>query len=218
MPTNTRVWRLIEPPEGAALTTTQGDEVVLSFSQIVTGGGCALHVGTPRAPLQPNTQYALWDGTSFTTGEGEDHNAPDVPEVTQSIGVALPDSCGSGVFRAAELTVHSNGVVNVVDAEGESLLDVTALAGNVTELGGNGRIDVGVWSCGRSNWPAASYAPKVTVRVAAFDHAGNFSGWSAAHTQPLPVAVACLCQTALPTNSALPVAFVVLLAVLFRRR
>ncbi len=182
VPTNVRFWagefgsdpELVGPDGLVDMVVTHvGDNVVF----------------TPRTPLQPLTVYRHGQlGLEFTTASGPDLVAPPLPSVEG--WTSAYSSGGRAPCRETDARVTLDVVagdldtlVVVLDRAESSTLDPVTLDGEVTAIvksfpGTPTRtLELGEAPC-LDNWPGAKRGAETTVRLGAFDLAGNFSGWS----------------------------------------
>lgn len=223
IPTNTRIWindgfsfyEFTRPHLRKAGETVDVDFTV---STIETSG-TTMTVYTPDAALAPNTTYELMDCDSemceapyvrFTTGAEPDLDPPAIPVETNRSGESggsRRDSCGK--YKAAEVIVDAEGLL-VMEIDGGSL-DPKTLSGDTTVLTLERAITVGSGAC-LMHWPTSD--DTAPVRYAAFDLAGNFSGW----TEPdsLTIGGGCSCRSDAP--GAPPLLLLAVVALGMRRR
>jgi hypothetical protein len=187
VPTNTRIWTIWS--SNFALFGPDGP-VELEVTEF--GDGL---VHTPKTPLQPLTayRYAFENGfpqpdIAFTTGPGPDLAAPSLPRV---LGwTAAFTSEGRYPCRETDARVtldveagDPDTLVVVLDRAGTSIFNTATIDGDVSAViqvypdTSSHTMEVGAGEC-LDNWPGAKRGAETTVRLGAFDLAGNFSGWS----------------------------------------
>ena len=187
VPSNTKVW-ILSTGCGAALRIKGGDAVDFTTTTITVGRSIELRVLHPSQLLEIGTTYevsgcSLIGSPEFTVAIGPDATAPSVPSFSVGPTEKEPDD-GCGPTESAALQVSSDGDILVLDIAGRASLDADAYGGTVVDATQAGwPWFVGDQGCG-SNWDFDRNGDATSVRIAAFDHAGNFSGWSAAQTVP----------------------------------
>jgi hypothetical protein len=189
VPVNTRIW----VGDGIAggygwddalrLVDESGDPVDVTETSL-RGGLAWITILSPEQPLEAGATYTIWvqDGWelgSFAVGSATDSEPPEIPVEWERDGYSsTPDpssTCGSANF--VSITVEPTGVAYVVDVADQDPLDVERLDGLVDDLATDGRLYAGRGPCSGS-WPGAAPGATTSIRWAAFDQAGNFSGWS----------------------------------------
>ncbi|MFN7134862.1 MAG: Ig-like domain-containing protein [Myxococcales bacterium] len=228
VPLNTRLWfgefREDRPPREHVLRDAAGNVLNGSWS-VLSASLTRLHVFTPLQELAPRTRYevVLRDGivASFVTGERRDDVAPAVPrirEVTEHVDSAFErSSCDPAQLLRVSFEADDDAQLAVLDRGRTARLDPAVPTGEVTELdvpsaaGAPREFSVGRGPC-RVNWPEAARGRSTTIRVGAFDLAGNFSGFGPEEEIGFSV---CGCSSA---PGALTWAGLLALAVLRRRR
>jgi hypothetical protein len=213
IPVNTRIWvgakhtllnegsRLDIPREvqllkADDLSKVAGTQSLLDTADIETSG-MAFSVFTPSQVLETQTEYqVVVQGeilAQFITGEHQDTTAPDIPE-NRITGTTAhdPDSTGFECSFPATATYEWESmedapirlVAQIVDRNAPDL-DEDTLEGALEVVTTEKVFTVAEFSD----------AEIITLQFAAFDLAGNFSGWSAPQeTQLRSGGVGCACM------------------------
>ena len=189
VPPNAKIWI------GAGFTTVEDASLTLldkagkpvaGHTQALTSGWDLITVFAPDAPLVEGQTYSVKVGgkqvSRFAVKGGTDLTAPAIP-TAGTIEVEIDEGRSDcGATYMGRVNFLSDGLVMVLDREGESTLDPLGPSGNVSAISfrserrAGDRISVGRGPC-VNNWPAAKPGAKTQVRLGAFDLAGNFSGF-----------------------------------------
>ncbi len=200
VPTNTLVWvgggmtrGLFDGEDQHPIELVDTDGVVVPGSEArMRGASDIVDVFTPDFILDTNSTYSIRVNgqvrSTFTTGDMDDSEPPAIPTETQrnswSEPPFLPDGgmCGSGVAS------HGLGfsfdtedsVLILLDNDARATIDGDNFEGTAPAITVHGSASIGNgFGCGGDNWEGAAPGARTDVRYAAFDLAGNFSGWSA---------------------------------------
>jgi len=188
VPSNTKIWP-IGACEAPTLQKADGTDVPLMSAQVA-----GQKVFEPASPLDVGGSYEIHCITkaatelvsNFTVAAGPDTTPPAAPTVTigqKNAGGSTSDSCGEYEYTSM-LVAHAGDVV-VLDVAGKATLDAQSLGGTVVDQFYPGEsYHVGGAPCKSLNWDFEANGDAPGVRFAAFDLAGNFSGWSAAMSVP----------------------------------
>lgn len=180
VPTNTRIW-------GSAITDLQDDaglSVPITRSTVTDSEDHSeFTVVRPVNPLAPNTTYSIITNTessaphTFTTGAGPQTTPPPIPEV-QDLELVRYRDCGQSQYHAT-YTLRGPASIYLLDTANRTTFVPADLVGDVTDFSQWPQFDLGARCGGYENVPAApTRNTSTTVRFAALDLAGNFSGWS----------------------------------------
>lgn len=203
VPTNTSIWLGISEEfdfhvdaleQEFVLFSPEGESLELSSTRIMVDDGDVLVI-TSTAQLEANARYELWlcDGmrcrdevTDFVTGDGPDFQPPELPtELDREHDGRGPGPCGRAKW--VDFTVEHEGIL-LVDVAGAANIDAEARTGRATLATSSPHFTLGRGLC-LGGWPGGRSAD---IRLAAFDLAGNFSGWS----EPTSVSLSgCGCHT-----------------------
>jgi MYXO-CTERM domain-containing protein len=186
VPLNTKVW-LTASDNGfcsePTLSDTDGNVIAATAYSLEPG----IQVLSPNELLVMGSTYYVdcnpddeWHEAEFTVSAPVDDEAPATPsfEIGEySRSSEGGDSCGPHEWVALEMQ-HS-GDLTVLDVAGRADLDPVALTGSVVDMSiwVDDTYRIGEMAC-TGNWNFAEDGPLNDVRVASFDLAGNFSGWS----------------------------------------
>jgi hypothetical protein len=179
VPSNTLVWvsAIACTP---TLATADGAEVPTT-STALTHRGSTVTVLRPQAALEIGATYRVngctgVSGNTFTVTEGPDTTPPPAPTFSRGEQHTSPEtSCGTEDYT--DLVVNGENSLLVLDVAGRSQLDGPAVQGSVVDfLFSSAGVYVGGRPCS-SNWYFEKDGEATDVRLAAYDLAGNFSGW-----------------------------------------
>lgn len=219
VPANTRIWVGDAYATGELrLVDAGGEEVPTRTSTLArVDAGDSVRVLTPDAPLVEGEYRVLTgDAAALTfTVDGEvDVTPPKLPtgitdeEPAPECSLIRADAAG----RTDELIVARVDAAGALDPEGPS--------GSVTDMNGLGVFVIGGCGC-VSTWRDAAPGERFEIEFAAFDLAGNFSGWSAPVESMLAEdesGQGCGCRSEPASDSWLPLLFVFALAAAPRTR
>lgn len=223
VPSNTKIWIESYGCEAAELHVKGGDIVETTESTITVGRSLELMVLHPTQLLEIGVTYELqrcsnlvWK-PEFTVTKGEDATPPGIPEVVIDAVVNKGDD-GCGAERYAPLHVTTDGELLLLDVAARASVDPSAISGHVVDVTKNGLPwTLGEKACG-TNWDFADEGDATSVRVGAFDLAGNFSDWSAGQTVSAPDDGGCGCGAVGRASFAGSWAVVTLIAAALVRR
>ena len=178
VPTNTRIWG-DEP--NTRLLDDAGVEVPATRTTVTDPLGQGMFtVLRPLTELRPHSVYTVdtAPGThTFFTGAGPLSEPPPIPEIDELEQDHYRD-CGQLQYSAS-YTLHGAGVVYLLDTASTTTFDPVNLVGEVSGFSSSPSFYLGPKCGGADNFPGgASRHASTTVRFAALDVAGNFSGWS----------------------------------------
>jgi MYXO-CTERM domain-containing protein len=182
-PPNTKLW-IVGQDECLLPILSDGNGNEVSFERADLGR--RLSVLTPNEQLVDGATYRLRcddnpiaQATTFTVSGDADTSAPPVPAVdVGDVESSGGDGSSCGESETAELSVDHDGNIVVLDIAGLTTLDPEAMSGDVLDaFTGNGHY-IGNPTCMPINWSFDEDGDATGVRVATFDLAGNFSGWS----------------------------------------
>ncbi len=178
VPTNTRIWgsAILDLQDGAGVSVPTTRSTVTDsedFSEFT--------VLRPVNELQPNTTYTITAATSaphtFTTGAGPHTTPPPIPEI-EDLEQVRDHDCGQSLYHAT-YTLRGPASIYLLDTAETTTFVPADLVGDVTAYSHAPQFDLGARCGGYENVPAApTRNTSTTVRFAALDLAGNFSGWS----------------------------------------
>ncbi len=182
VPTNTKVW-LQHCSYRTRLLEAGGAEVSHTLHCMNPTADFPTGVLEPHNDLRANTEYVIADYTGvseyrFTTGDRRLVSPPPLPEVEELL-IEHGTNC-EGWYHLATYTLHG-GERNIflMDVAETTDFDPKTFTGSVSAISTD-EIEIGSQPCtGADNFPGgASRRANTTVRFAALDLAGNFSGWT----------------------------------------
>ena len=191
VPNNAKVWIWSTRCSDASLRVKDGSPIETTSTIIAVGHSEDLIVLHPVAPLEIGTTYELTACSTmtpkpeFTVATGPDSSRPSVPSFWLDSVTETPDEgCGTATF--AKVHVTSDGDLLVLDIARRAKLDDAAFSGKVVDITQAGwPWAIGEMACS-GNWDFGADGDANGVRIAAFDIAGNFSGWSASQSISAP--------------------------------
>jgi hypothetical protein len=187
VPTNTRVWCSSDPLSvESPIVVTDSEGAVVSGTQTrLSFPGYGVWVFRPDSDLAPSSEYhatcpfTYGSTISFTTGESATSGPPEVPDLSNKVLHASPDTSWGASYYAQFPGVGGADAIIVLDLAGSATLDAEGPSGHVADA--TPRFTegflVGSYACG-GNWPEAGLGASTTVALGAFNLAGEFSGWS----------------------------------------
>ena len=200
VPTNTLVWvgggmtrGLYEGEAQHSIELVDADGVVVPGSEArMRATSDIVDVFTPDFILDANSTYSVRVNgevqSTFTTGDVDDTEPPAVPTETERSSWSEPPSIPSWGMCGSGGASHGLGfgfdtedsVLILLDNDARSTIDGDNFEGTAPAITVHGYASIGNgFSCGGDNWEGAALGARTDVRYAAFDLAGNFSGWSA---------------------------------------
>jgi len=223
VPTNARLW-VGGIDSGPSLMDASGTEVPGTVSSLRSLGGI-VRIFTPDAPLTPGATYtgigADRRRTIFTVGSAPDTTPPAVPSITsrkhdpgRTFGTTFGGSnCDSADDRLLTLGIADSAVVTLVDINETSNLNTSVPEGPVSIMSDGDGVAIGKSAC-LYTWEGTG---DMGVRLATFDVAGNFSGWSEESAEVVET-VGCSCDSTSPSRGGGPLLAALSLGLLLRRR
>jgi len=157
----------IEPVIAGAIETEEGTLVVYDPGELPVGTSWDLIVDGGAAGRRVLTQ--------FTIDAPVDTTPPDVPVAWLEETIEYDDWGFTGVVWAWE----AHGGLTVVDLDGTAALDEHTPNGSVQEVAAYDSVRMGTGDGCTDSWPQAHPGSSGEFTFAAYDLAGNFSGWGA---------------------------------------
>ena len=74
--------------------------------------------------------------------------------------------------------VIADGHITLLDIDAAAVVDPTTPSGTALDVIAGSNVFVGTLPCSGDNWNFEASGPAIDTRLASFDLAGNFSGWS----------------------------------------
>ncbi len=223
VPTNTRIW-IGGVDTGPWLRDASGAEVAGTVSSLRSRAGI-VRIFTPDAPLRPGVTYTGYGGSpgsaTFTVGSGPDTTPPALPSITsrqhypgRTFGTAFGgSSCDSGDDRLLTLDIADRAMLTLVDINETSNLNASVPEGPISVMSVEHTVNIGRTAC-INTWEGTG---DMGVRLAAFDIAGNFSGWSEESAEVVET-VGCSCDSTSFRQAGGPLLAALGLGLLMRRR
>lgn len=195
VPTDARVWAFGRKEDGQEVVFATADGTPVEFERtVITLPFEALIVVSPKAPLEPQTEYDVtvqWNRVRFRTGNGPSTNGPAPVVETGRVGYVHEDwssSCSPVYGATLMINPDPNRVLTLAVFEGTPAPEFAKPEGAVdVAFGGAGwPADAITFASGACHvsWPDAKKGDVARVRLGAFDLAGRFSGWS----EPIAIA------------------------------
>lgn len=171
IPANTRVWINGQVCASAGLIDESGAEVALVSDTVISASFDATRVLTPAAPLEKGAFYEVTcsgpTGHVFQIDVDVDLEPPAIPSLT--------DRGGGDEF--VEFEASQPFEVLVADVDDTAALTLDDLSGEVSAIFYDAQfLTLGKGGCRTNHSFEDNSSP--SVRFAALDWAGNFSGWS----------------------------------------